>query len=126
MSIHVNYHDYGEEYELYMITLKGDDYELIISDPKSISDDLIDNLVHNQHGCVYGGGGNSSWELRMKDDYYMVEFSISGAGGDATFKHTIYDTDMVNEVLTLIKEINCLSSNNIKYESTSHYITVEE
>ncbi len=125
MSIHVDYCDYdAEEYVIYTITLKGDDYELTISDPSSISDNDIDSLINNQQGCVYGGG-NSSWKLYMKDDYYVVEFSISGVGGDATFKHTIFDTDMINELLTLIKEINHLSSNNIKYESLSDNITVE-
>ncbi len=127
MAIHVDYMDYYNhdegEYVTYIITLKIDDFELEISDPGSISDDKIDNLIHNKKGCV-GGGGNSSWEMYMKDDSYMVEFSISGSGGDAKFKYKISNIDIVNELLLLIKEINYLSCHNIKYESISDHITV--
>ncbi len=113
MAIRVDYYDHD-----------GVDYELTIADPRSINDLDIDNLINNQQGCVSGCGGNSLWELHMQDNKYVVEFLISGAFGDSIFKYTIYNIDIINELLNLIKEINHLTLNHIKYESISDHITV--
>lgn len=118
----VSYYDIeghpGVEYKHPVITLKFKEIGVkwTLSDIGYDSDlqsfrNIRECLLTNDYSKGFGGGGNSSWNCYVRKEVFVIEFDISGLGGDSTLRVKIPNKDMVGSINTIIEVLECAAKN---------------
>ncbi len=119
MLFKVEYPESNENW--YLITLIYNDYKITISDPSSINNDSIDNIINNIDDWIsIGSSGSSYGQIELKNGNIYINFHANGIA--STYR---IDKDPIDKLLLLIKEINAFSLTDKRYESDSDHIIVE-
>lgn len=94
----------------------GPKIKWVISDigcyPSSDWDELLNYMKGSSSTCpIIGGGGNSSWGISVKESSVLMEFDISGNGGDSTIELSFSFQEMIPIVKKIINNIKKMEKN---------------